>query len=88
MYVIDDKGNKGWTPFFVSFGVNPLFIYVMCELMKIVFADFGISKALFGGIHVVVPDDYVASLIYAIIFVLLNWAIGYPLYKKKIYIKI
>ncbi len=88
IYVIDDKGNKGWTPFFVSFGVNPLFIYVISELMNIVFADFGISKALFGGIHAVVPDEYVASLVYAVVFVLLNWAIGYPLYKKKIYIKI
>jgi predicted acyltransferase len=28
------------------------------------------------------------SLVYAILFVLLNWAIGYILYKKKIYIKI
>lgn len=28
------------------------------------------------------------SLAYAILFVLLNWAIGYILYKKKIYIKI
>ena len=28
------------------------------------------------------------SLIFALLFVLLNWAIGYILYKKKIYIKI
>ncbi|MDE5632977.1 MAG: DUF5009 domain-containing protein, partial [Muribaculaceae bacterium] len=29
-----------------------------------------------------------ASLIFAILFVLFNWCIGYILYKKKIYIKI
>ncbi|MFW9599560.1 MAG: acyltransferase family protein [Bacteroides graminisolvens] len=88
LYVIDYKGNKSWTPFFVSFGVNPLFIYVVSELMNIAFAAFGVSQTLFAGIYSVVPDAYVASLVYAIVFVLLNWAIGYPLYKKKIYIKI
>ncbi|MDE6352703.1 MAG: DUF5009 domain-containing protein, partial [Muribaculaceae bacterium] len=29
-----------------------------------------------------------ASLIFAILFVCLNWCVGYVLYKKKIYIKI
>lgn len=29
-----------------------------------------------------------ASLLFAILFVLFNWCIGYILYKKKIYIKI
>lgn len=32
--------------------------------------------------------DKGGSLIFALLFVLLNWAIGYILYKKKIYIKI
>ena len=29
-----------------------------------------------------------ASCIYALLFVCLNWCIGYPLYKRKIYIKL
>ena len=32
--------------------------------------------------------DYPGSLAFAILFVGLNWCIGYILYKKKIYIKI
>ena len=36
----------------------------------------------------VVGDEYLASCLYAIVFVLLNWCVGYILYKKKIYIKI
>ena len=33
-------------------------------------------------------DATVASCVYALLFVCLNWSIGYILYKKKIYIKI
>lgn len=88
IYLIDDRQSKEWTPFFVSFGVNPLFLYVFSELLAIVFHDFGIKKVLYGAIHFVIIDPYMASLCYAVIFVLLNWAVGYPLYKKKIYIKI
>ena len=33
-------------------------------------------------------NEYTASALYAIAFVLLNWVIGHILYKKKIYIKI
>jgi predicted acyltransferase len=32
--------------------------------------------------------DYGGSLAFALLFVLLNWAIGYALYKNRIYIKI
>ena len=88
IYLIDDKGSKQWTPFFVSFGVNPLFLYVLSELLCIVFDDFGIKSALYGAIHSIITNGYFASLCYAIVFVLINWAVGYPLYKKKIYIKI
>jgi hypothetical protein len=32
---IDDKGYRKWTPFFESFGINPLFLYVFSELHSI-----------------------------------------------------
>ena len=33
-------------------------------------------------------NEYTASALYAIAFVMLNWIVGRVLYKKKIYIKI
>ncbi len=88
MYVIDVKEHKSWTPFFVCFGVNPLFIYVMSELLSIVFGQYGVSNNLYSEIHSFIANAQVSSLVYAFIFVFLNWGIGYPLYKKQIYIKI
>lgn len=88
IYVIDFKGKKRWTPFLIVFGVNPLFIYILSEILAAIFNQFQVSKVTYEMIAATIPDPYLSSLIYAISFVVLNWLVGYPLYKKKIYIKI
>ena len=88
MYVIDIQQKKGWTAFFHVFGVNALALYVSSELLAILLGNYGISETVYGWIHAVVPPLKPASLVYAVYFVLLNFAIGYVLYRKKIYIKL
>lgn len=88
MYFIDIKGKKKWSKFFVVFGVNPLFLYVLSEVLAIVFGNFGIKHMLYNGINTFIGEPYTASAIYAIAFTLMLGAIGYPLYRKRIYIKL
>lgn len=98
IWIIDIKGYKAWSRFFESFGINPLFLYVLGGVLGILF---GSIKVPFGAETIsiksliykeaLVPmfgSEIFASCIYAILFVCLNWCIGYILYKKKIYIKI
>ena len=47
-----------------------------------------LQQVFYAGVLQPVFGNESGSLAYAILFVLLNWAIGYILYKKKIYIKI
>ncbi|MBQ8602393.1 MAG: DUF1624 domain-containing protein [Bacteroides sp.] len=88
MYIIDIKGKKSWARFFLIFGVNPLFLYVGSEVLAIVFGHTGLKTSIYNGISSLMGDGCVASATYAIGFMLLLGAIGYPLWKKKIYIKI
>ena len=97
VWIIDIKGYKNWSRFFESFGVNPLFIYVLADILAITLAVIpmtyqGEATSLHGYIYSAllqpVFGDKGGSLVFALLFVLLNWAIGYILYKKKIYIKI
>jgi predicted acyltransferase len=88
MYVIDIQKKSGWTTFFHVFGVNALALYVSSELLAILLGNIGVSEVVYNGIHAVIPALKWASLAYAIYFVLLNFAIGYVLYRKKIYIKL
>ena len=80
--------NKGVWVVLLVFGMNPLFLYVLSEFMAIIFGHFGISTIIFDCIHSFVSAPKWASLCYALTFVLLNWLVGYVLYRKKIFIKI
>lgn len=97
VWIIDIKGYKKWSHFFESFGVNPLFIYVLADVLAILLdvitityqgESTSLQQAFYASTLQPVFGNEGGSLAYAILFVLLNWAIGYILYKKKIYIKI
>ena len=97
IWIIDIKGYKKWCTFFESFGVNPLFIYVTGALLTICFGSIlfpygdkliSIHGFLYGVVLKPLLGAYNASLSYALLFVTLNWVIGYQLYKRNIYIKI
>jgi predicted acyltransferase len=97
LWIIDVKGAKKWSVFFESFGVNPLFVYVLADFFAILLGDI----RFYNGSEVVSLQGYFyhnallpffvpefASLIYALLFVILIWVFAHFLYKKKIYIKI
>ena len=97
--VIDIRGRKRWCRFFETFGVNPLFCYLVGTLLSIVFGAVRFGQNAEGDnitIHSLIADaceavttsPEAASCLYAITFVLITWCFGYILYKKKIYIKI
>ena len=58
------------------------------KLLAILLGNIGVSNMVYDAIHAVIPALKWASLTYAVYFVLLNFAIGYALYRKKIYIKL
>ena len=88
IYTIDICKKKGWTKFFHVFGVNALALYVASELLAILFGRFGISPAIYDALHAVIPGLKWASLAYALVFVGINFLIGYILWKRKIFIKL
>lgn len=99
IHVIDIRGKKRWCRFFQTFGVNPLFCYLVGTLLSIIFGAvrFGqnadgdyitIHSLIHDGCKAVTTSPEAASCLYAITFVLITWCFGYILYKKKIYIKI
>lgn len=97
VWIIDVKGYKAWSRFFESFGVNPLFIYVLSDVLAIASgiilisyqgSTIDLSGYIYNAILQPVFGIYSGSLAYSLLFVLVCWAAGYILYKRKIYIKI
>ncbi|HCO68898.1 MAG TPA: DUF5009 domain-containing protein [Dysgonomonas sp.] len=97
IWIIDIRGHRRWSVFFESFGVNPLFIYVMAAVLSTLIEGtfityrermMSVKSFIYNVILQPAFGDYSGSLVYALLFVVLNWCIGNILYKKKIYIKI
>jgi len=88
IYIIDIKGQANWTTFFHVFGVNPLVLYAGSEILSILLSHVGFSSLVYDTLHSAIPFPKVASLFYAVYFVLLLFIIGYLLYRKKIFIKL
>lgn len=87
LWFIDVKGRKNWSRPFEVFGVNPLFIYVLAGILATVFG-YTIQGFVYKEMLQPLFGNYLSSLIYALLFVSIHWAVGYYLYKKRIYIKI
>lgn len=97
IWLIDVKGYKKWSVFFEAFGVNPLFMYVQGGVLGILFGcirlpwggdSISIHGMLYNKMLMPLFGDTGGSLAYALLFIAINWCIGYQLYKRKIYIKI
>lgn len=80
------------TPFEV-FGVNSLFSYVLSQFLCVIFDTIpwntvSIHGSFYGALSAVFGDNSFSSMLYALLFVVLIWAMSYVLYRKKIYIKL
>ena len=98
IWIIDIKGFTKWTPFFVVFGMNPLFIYalagvwarVLTRLIKITDGEQVVTgyNWLFQNVFQPIAGDMNGSLMFALSHIVVYWLICYILYKKRIFIKV
>ncbi|WP_047450195.1 acyltransferase family protein [Alistipes sp. ZOR0009] len=96
-WIIDVKQQKKWSVFFESFGVNPLFLYVLGGALSILFDTISfhyndkvisIKGFIYDSLVGLVGVEKLASLLFALLFIAFCWLIGHQLYKRKIYIKL
>ena len=88
IFVVDICGRGRWAMPFRVFGMNALALYVASELLAILFWHFNIATPIYDVLHAVISPVKWASLAYALTFVLICYAIGYLLYRRRIFIKL
>ena len=96
LYTVEIKSwNWGnWTYFFTVFGKNPLFIYLLAEVMSRVFSlikvgeDISLRSLLSKSIFQNIAPGPLGSLLFAVSFMLMCWLVGLWMDKKRIYIKV
>jgi predicted acyltransferase len=92
IYLLDFRGIKTGVYFFQVFGRNPLFLYMLSMfaallLMMIPFRGTSLQSWLYENVFAY-AGEYLGSFLFAVVFMLLNWLVGYVLDRKKIYIKV
>jgi predicted acyltransferase len=93
IYIIDFAGKNKWAYFFEVFGKNPLFIYLLSEIIAILLWFFHMSDGQpmyswafqtffshFGG--------YMGSLLFALAVMMICWTTGYIMDKRKWYVRV
>ena len=92
-WLVDVQGCKKYIWIFVVFGMNAITGYVLSGILQgiINFTSIGgVPTTLWFYKHAIAPyfAPFNASLVRAIIYLILTWLPMYWLYKKKIYIKV
>lgn len=84
IWLFDVKRWTGWwSQCFVVFGRNPLLIYVISWILADWFGAWGVTWNTYQWLSQYC-SPCLSSLIYAILFVSVNWAIAFGLYKAKV----
>lgn len=82
-FVIDVKGSRNWTLFFRVFGMNSITIYMAARII-----DFhGISRFFLNWISVHFSEKW-GTVFIATGILVLQWALLYFLYKKRIFLRV
>jgi predicted acyltransferase len=93
LYIIEFRGKTKWTAFFAVFGKNPLFIYVVSELLIVILSLIpvggggNVAESCADGILKVIPGAF-GSLLFALAYMMICWGVGKWLDYKKIYIRV
>jgi predicted acyltransferase len=92
LYLTEFRGQKSWTGFFEVFGKNPLFIYLLSEVLAILFWFFRVGDQplyswLYGSFFAW-AGAYWGSLLFALVFMMICWLAGWWMDRKKIYVRV
>jgi predicted acyltransferase len=90
---IDIKGYKRWTMPGVIFGANAITTYFLADVLALIFyrlkfGDMPLNDLVVNGLINAGMRAELASWLYAVFFVAVNFIPAYILYRKKIFIKL
>ena len=93
IFIVDFLNKRNWTYFFEVFGRNPLFIYLLSEILVTILYLVMVSPKvnLHGWIYTNIfshAGAYLGSLLFAISYMLICWLVGLWLDKRKIYVRV
>ncbi|MGC2621192.1 MAG: DUF5009 domain-containing protein, partial [Acidobacteriaceae bacterium] len=95
MWMIDIKGwKKGWTGFWLVFGMNAITAYVFSEVLGALGwflhanPHTNVQESVYAHAFTWVHPPGLASLLYSVVFMFVCWVPVAILYRRKIFLKV
>ena len=98
LWLIDVRGQRGWTQPFVVYGMNALIVFVMSGLLaktliyaKVRGADgdlVSLQSWIFQSVFLPLASPINASLLYALAWIVLWYLVLWWMYRKRIFVKV
>jgi predicted acyltransferase len=94
IYWIELAGKRSWTYFFEVFGKNPLFIYLLSEVLVILLYTFtngkgqSIYQAINQGLYQKIAPGPFGSLLFALSVMFVCWLVGWWMDRNKKYVRV
>ena len=85
---IDRNGTPKRRSLLLAYGVNPLLLYIVAEVLAALADGSGLRQRIYDGLFRILPDACAASACYALLFTLLLGALGVWLRQRKIFVKL
>ncbi len=70
------------------FGTNPLFLYVASDVLAIILATTHMKDGIYNVLHDIIASEPWASVAYSLLFLAVMTLLGWPLWKRRIFIKL
>ena len=92
-FLVDIKGKQKGTYMGIVFGANAIAVYVLADLLSLIFYSLSIggmslNQHFVSSLSNVGIRPEFASMLYALLFVTINFIPAYILYKKRVFIKL
>ncbi|MDE3195403.1 MAG: DUF5009 domain-containing protein [Acidobacteriota bacterium] len=88
LWLVDGMGFKRGLRPLIALGLNPITIYMISELLAELLDYTGIQASLYKHVFVPVASPYNASLLWALAYTGLMFAIGEVMYRKKLVVRV
>lgn len=87
-WITGPLGLKRWTYFFEAFGKNPLFIYIVAWVVVVLLGLFRWKGPLYKYVFTSWLPPEMASLAFAVLYMLVMWVIVWRMDEKGLYVKV
>jgi predicted acyltransferase len=88
LWWIDGKGHKAPFKYLSILGMNAIAVYMASELVDETLSSAHVRKWIFDTLFAPLASPINASLLYAIVYVLLMFAIAYVMYRRRWFLRV